>query len=260
MKKFSEVNGVVRNGVSLTRGDTIFEVDVDTMSIKRKIVKYCYRDWRGIKTLYFCNLEQNRDFIPTTDTLKNIPKTMLIDKVPKRMSHYKLLSTNITEARNILNRIKSGKYFGNLKENDIIYAADKSNNTVVEVEISEVGDDAEHDFVIYTKNHGIIICRDSKYECSMSFFSDLCFYTYRTSFGCDSKLLSFHMDKKDAENVLKNYIKDKEKRENNKKKEKEKTPNGMPIRHKDNKGNELHYGDLVSYVLDILPQLKQWDS
>jgi uncharacterized Zn ribbon protein len=56
------------------------------------------------------------------------------------------------------------------------------------------------------------------------------------------------MDKKDAENVLKNYIKDKEKREDNKKKEAEKTPNGTPIRHKDNKGNELHYGDLVSYV------------
>jgi hypothetical protein len=247
MKKFSEIKGVVEGS---TRGDTIFEVDVNTMSIKRLVVKYCYRDWQGIKTMYFCDPEQNRHFIPTNVSFvgRGIPNTMRKDRVPQRVSHYKLLSTNIADAEKLLTRIKCGKYFGNLKENDIIYAANKSNNTVVELEISEVGNDNEGIFVICTKNHGTIICRDSKYECNTSFFLDSCFYTYRTSFGCDSKLLSFHIDKKDAENVLKNYIKDKEKREDDKKKEAEKTPNGTPIRHKDNKGNELHYGDLVSYV------------
>ena len=76
--------------------------------------------------------------ISTNDTFygRGIPNTMRKDTVPQRVSHYKLLSTNIADAEKLLTRIKCGKYFGNLKENDIIYAANKSNNTVVELEIS----------------------------------------------------------------------------------------------------------------------------
>lgn len=235
----------------VSRGDTIFEIDVDEKKINRCVAKYVCKERSGMLFIRYCDALVNRDFMPTTNTFygKDIPGNMKSAYVMYNKSSYGLLCTNMEDAVNKLQRINEGKYFGALGEGDKIYMVDKEHENVIEETVERISGNNEYyndgnHFNIYTE-HYHFNCYNSKYEENASKFSDGGFYTYIRNVDC--KKISIHMDKAVAEKVLREYINSK-KNTAKKKAETPKIPEGTPIRHKDNKGKDLHYGDTVSYV------------
>ena len=235
----------------VSRGDTLFEIDVKEKKINRCVAKYVCKERGGMLFIRYCDALLNRDFIPTTETFygKGIPKNMKSAYVMYNKSSYGLLCTNMEDAVNRLQRINDGKYFGALKKGDKIYIVNKEKETVTEDTIEFVTNDNEwyHDgkhFNIETEKHHFD-CYHSEYEENASRFSDENFYAHFRN--VDDKKISIHMDRVVAEKVLREYLSSR-KNVAKKKAETPKIPEGTPIRHKDNKGNDLHYGDTVSYV------------
>lgn len=270
-KKFDEIRGVVlhkkgtpeddlrryaysgeeANHDIVSRGDTIFSINLDSMSIERCTVKMVIRERSGMIKLFYCSTANLRDYIPINDNFygRNIPDAIKRDAVMYNKSSYGLLFTNMTDAVNKFEKIKNGKYFGALKKGDVIYMVDKANNKIVDLIVEGISHNDEYHtdnkhFNI-TTNLCDIDCFHSEFEDSASRFSDSGFYLWH--YDIDKKLVSIHMDKAVAEKVLREYNNNR-KNVQKKKDEQPPIPLGTPIRHTDNKGKELHYGDMVSYV------------
>lgn len=266
-KKFRELKGVILTNSNETvrschdrnvndyeiqsRGDSIFEVDIENKRINKCVVKYNAK-LDGIKhKLLYCDFSLNRYFKPTYSTRygSNLPSGLKTAYVTYNKSSFGLLATNMVDAIKKLQKINNGKYFGALKPNDTIYCVNKSANELEELKVVELSytdeyyNDGEH-FNILTNKYRFK-CKNSEYEENASAYTDDDFRVTRTRI--DSKMFSIHMDKETAEKALREYNKSKE-NATKKKEESAKIPLGTPIRHKDSKGQELHYGDLVAYI------------
>lgn len=236
----------------VSRGDVIFEIDVENNRTNRCNVKYIVRERGGMFTMHYCGITENRDFKPSYDTFygRDIPTNMRHCVVMYNKSVYGLIATNLEDASDRLQKIKEGKYLGALKEGDKLYVVDKEHETVIEETVVRTSynnrwynDDAHYN--ITTKNYAID-CYYSEYEENTSVFSDKSFTIYGAR-CLDDKKFSIHMDKAVADKVLREYLNSR-KNVQKKKDEAPKIPVGTPIRHTDNKGQELHYGDVVAYV------------
>lgn len=263
-KKFSEIRGVVLHKIGedenrlrlyisdtkdkdkyeiVSRGDTIFTININSLTIERHTVKMAIKRGNMID-LYHCKPNESRDCIPAYYIC---PPHCSRDTVTHNKSSYGLVFTNIEDAIKKLEKIKEGRYFGALKKGDIIYMVDKAHNRIINLTVEGISrnniwySDGKH-FNI-TTSLGDISCYNSEYEENVSLYSDS---SFNICLWC-SRQISIHMDKSVAEKVLKEYN---DIRQNMQKKKAEKPtiPLGTPIRHKDNKNKELHYGDIVSYV------------
>ena len=267
-KKFDNIGGVVLKRIEdgkrylsaprgetnkyeiTSRGDTIFEIDVENRKINRCVAKYVCKERGGMLMIRYCDAMANRDFMPDYDTFygRHLPNDMKTCYVMYNKSTYGLMCTNMNDAVDKLQKIIDGKYFGALKEGDKIYVVNKENETVTEEKVEGISynnhwyNDGKH-FNIETNEHHFD-CYNSQYEENASSFSDKSFYAHTRT---DDKKLSIHMDKAVAEKVLREYLNSRKNVEK-KKAETPKIPEGTPIRHKDNKEQDLHYGDLVAYV------------
>ena len=234
-------------------GDVLFEIDVKNRKINTCNAKYVCKDRHGMLEIRYCDSAINRDFKPTYDTFygRGLPKGMKFACALYNKSVYGLLATNMNDAIDRLQKINDGRYFGALKKGDKLYIVDKEGGEVIEdtVESIQYNNDWYNDglhFNIVTKKHRFN-CRNSEFEENASVYSDPNFYITNGRDKLDGKKTSIHMDKTVAERVLREYLNGKK---NTKKKsaEKPKILEGTPIRHHDNKDNELHYGDTVAYV------------
>ena len=233
-------------------GDVLFEIDVKNKKINTCNAKYVCKDRHGMLEIRYCDSAINHDYKPTYGTFygRGLPEGMKFANVLYNKSVYGLLATNINDAIDRLQKINEGCYFGALKKGDKLYIVDKEGEKVIEDTVEGIGyDNAWHNdgdhFNIITKKYRFN-CYNSEFEENASVYSDPSFYI---SIGkkLDDKKTSIHLDKAVAEKVLREYLNN---RKNVKKKndEKPKIPEGTPIRHTDNKGTELHYGDTVAYV------------
>jgi len=275
-KKFDQIGGVkikdnktgeiclscissdMGNWAIISRGDTIFEIDVENRKIITCVVKYATKIGSGLIKLFYCPVTTCRDFIPTYNTFysRDLPQGMKRCNVLYNKSVYGLLCTNITDAAERLQKINDGWYFGALKRGDKVYLVDKVNGGVVEEIVESIQynnrwyNDNAH-FNISTQSGLNFECYNSEYEENASVFSDPSFCI--NGHDIDNKKCSLHLNKDVAEKALREYQNN---RKSVEKKRAEATtiPTGTPIRHKDNKGKTLHYGDLVSYVR------KTWDG
>ena len=175
-------------------------------------------------------------------------------------SVYGLLCTNMEDAMKRLAAINAGKYFGALEGGDKIYMVDKESNIVREETVEElfhrdpdggiyekfgIKTRYEKYFGIKTENYYFECCY-SEFEENTSHFSDSYFHVKGQNY-LDCHKYSIHLEKAVADRVLREYLNSKAKTEK-KKTEAPKILLGTLIRHTDNKGKELHYGDVVSYV------------
>ena len=268
-KKFDNIGGVVLKRIEdgkrclsaprgetnkyeiTSRGDTIFEIDVENRKINRCVAKYVCKERGGMIMIRYCDAMANRDFIPDYDTFygRHIPNDMKTCSVMYNKSTYGLMCTNMNDAVDKLQKIIDGKYFGALKEGDKIYVVNKQDENVTEETVERISynnhwhNEGRH-FNIETEVHHFD-CYRSEYEENASAFSDESFYTSMRN--VDNKKISIHLDKAVAEKVLREYLNSRKNIEK-KKAETLKIPIGTPIRHKDNKEQDLHYGDFVAYV------------
>jgi len=237
----------------VSRGDVIFEIDLESKTINRCNVKYIRKNYHGEMIIYYCDVKYYRDLKPTTETFygREIPPHMKRVSCMYNKSVYGLLCTNMEDAMKRLAAINARKYFGALEGGDKIYIVDKESNIVREETVEELfhrdpdGDRYEKYFGIKTENYYFICC-NSEFEENASHFSDKHFYVIRQNY-LDCCKYSIHLEKAVADRVLREYLNSKAKTEK-KKTESPKILPGTPIRHTDNKGKELHYGDVVSYV------------
>ena len=228
MKKFSEVK----------KGDYIYSINPnDGYKVCKLKVEEIKNYWRGplvFKTDYWiCNVKRNL----TRDGLTFTMEEPAVDFVE--------------------NVIKKKKLFYNLKPGDVIYGAngkyeDIIKLTVISNNLCSVNDDSVQAYdknVLYCnagKTLGIHLTISQKYcESAAEDFwrlRDIC----PKHWNGDNITMLF-INEKDA--LL--YVQ-KKKREREKKAiekyVKESSNHGKPITIRDNKGNELHYGDRVAYV------------
>jgi hypothetical protein len=253
VKRSSRCDSDHQDEYSITSiGDVLFEIDLENRKINKCNAKYVVKDRHGMLEIRYCDAAINRDFKPTYDTFygRGLPKGMKLCHVLYNKSVYGLLATNMNDALDRFQKINDGHYFGALKKGDKLYIVDKEGGQVIEDTVESIQynnnwyNDGGH-FNIITK-HYRFNCYNSEFEENASAYSDPSFYI---SMGkkLDEKKTSIHLDKAVAEKVLREYLNN---RKNVKKKndEKPKIPEGTPIRHTDNKDNELHYGDTVAYV------------
>ncbi len=236
----------------VSRGDVIFEIDLENKTINRCNVKYIYKCYNGEMRIYYCDAKYYRDLKPTNGTFydREIPPHMKCVRCMYNKSVYGLLCTNMEDAMKRLAAINSGKYFGALKNGDKIYVVDKESNIVREEIVEDASRNEPHyqdnaHFNILTKNY-YFECYNSEFEENASYFSDKHFHVRGQNY-LDYRKYSIHLEKDVADRVLREYLNSKAKTEK-KKTEVSKILPGTPIRHTDNKGKELHYGDVVSYV------------
>ena len=270
-KKFDNIGGVVLKRIEdgkrylsaprgetnkyeiVSRGDTIFEIDINEKKINTCTVKYKVRERGGMISMRYCDANSNRDFKPTHDTFygRGIPANMKRCDVMYNKSVYGLVCTNMEDALKRLKSINEGNYFGALKRNDVIYLVNKDTEAVEEATVRSISynNDFYNDGKHFTINTNLcsIYCQYSEYEENVSRFSDGSFYICHDDGIYDEKKVSIHMKKATADKVLREYLNSRKNVEK-KKAETPEIPAGTPIRHTDNKGKELHYGDVVSYV------------
>lgn len=236
----------------VSRGDVIFEIDLENKTINRCNVKYIYKDYNGEMKIYYCDAKYYRDLKPTKETFYDrlIPPHMKCARCMYNKSVYGLLCTNMEDAMKRLAAINAGKYFGALKNGDKIYVVDKESNIVREETVEDASRyeptyrDYAH-FNILTKNY-YFECYNSEFEENTSHFSDSYFHVRGQNY-LDCHKYSIHLEKAVADRVLREYLNSKAKTEK-KKTEAPEIPVGTPIRHTDNKNQKLHYGDVVAYV------------
>ena len=232
-------------------GDALFEIDFENKKINTCNAKYVVKDRHGILKIRYCDSSINRNFKPTYDTFygRGLPRGMKYCKVMYNKSVYGLIATNMNDAIDRLQKINDNHYFGALKKGDTLYIVDKEGERIIEDKVkgthlnNRYYNDGEH-FNIETTKY-IFDCYNSRFEENASKFSDCGFYVSKGKL--DDKKTSIHMDKAVAEKVLREYLNSRKNVEK-KKAEKPKIPEGTPIRHKDNKDRDLHYGDTVAYV------------
>jgi len=238
----------------VSRGDVIFEIDLENKTINRCNVKYIYKDYNGEMKIYYCDAKYYRDLKPTKETFYDrlIPPHMKCARCMYNKSVYGLLCTNMEDAMKRLAAINAGKYFGALEGGDKIYMVDKESNIVREETVEELfhrdPDGGIYEkFGIKTENYYFECYNsESEFEENTSHFSDSYFHVRGQNY-LDCHKYSIHLEKAVADRVLREYLNSKAKTEK-KKTEAPEIPVGTPIRHTDNKNQKLHYGDVVAYV------------
>jgi uncharacterized Zn ribbon protein len=237
-------------------GDPLFMVDTETMSIKNCVVKFIKGRYNStVTTIGFCEKNKATSYIPTrSDVLYSghSNKEIKMVSLPSSRSKHGVFATNLADALEILNRLKTKRTFSTTKVGDSVFLVSRESNSVKEIKVTRV--DKTIGYYDYSFCNGLKLDFDdrtyayigqSKFDTKTSTYSDMSFEIRVRGRICDERKYFLYTDKEEAEKALDSMIR---KYEAAKKKEKKETPLGSEIKLKDSKGNTLHIGDTVAYV------------
>lgn len=242
----------------LYNGDPLFMVDTETMSVKNCIVKFVKAQHYSNSTrttIGFCEKNKATSFMPSKSDVYysgNGDKEIKMVTLPSSRSNYGIFATNLADALNILNRLKTKRTFSTTKVGDSVFLVSRESNSVKEIKVTRI--DKTRGYYDYSFCNGLKLDFDdrtyayigqSKFDTKTSTYSDMSFEIRVRGRICDERKYFLYTDKEEAEKALDSMIR---KYEAAKKKEKKETPLGSEIKLKDSKGNTLHIGDTVAYV------------
>jgi len=238
-------------------GDIFYWLDKDNnFELKQGVIKENWQySYGGSSMSYSLDVEGTNGYINCGLRQRNIERnTAAVFNMIKhfsykgRRSHYGLFFTTEEEALEWQAKLREGKMFAGLKKGDKIYCVsdiyteEPHEATLIEIKNHNGNaDEYELDF----GEDGVVFIGTSIYEDRTNEQLDAFFYTYMAKLGHYVKLF---LNRDDAVKFIAEYKKRKKKSATDKYIKQIENHDGKPIEHKDNLGNELHYGDTVAYI------------
>lgn len=238
-------------------GDIFYWLDKDNnFELKQGVIKEnLYYSYGGRRMLYSLDVESTNGYINCDSRKGNIERnTAAVLNMIKsfsykgRRSHYGLFFTTEEEALEWQTKLREGKMFAGLNKGDKVYCvSDKYAEKPYEATLIEIrnhngnANEYELDF----GKDGVVFIGTSIYEDRTNEQLDAFFFTYRAKLGNYVKLF---LNRDDAVKFIAETNKRKKKSATDKYIKQIENHDGKPIEHKDNLGNELHYGDTVAYI------------
>ena len=206
--------------------------------------------------LYSLDVESTNGYINCDTHQRNIERnTAAVFNMIKhfsykgRRSHYGLFFTTEEEALEWQAMLREGKMFAGLKKGDKIYCVSdiytEEPHEVTLLEITNHRTEHPNQYELHFENEGEVYIGTSIYEDRSNEQLDAFFFTYASCLGRNVKLF---LNEADAVKFIAETNKRKKKSATNKYIKQIENHDGKPIEHKDNLGNELHYGDTVAYI------------
>ena len=277
-KLFKELNGVrcdvTYTGVKGMRalqvphytvtntGDTLYYIDINNnFEIVNVICKYICNRWRNKCEIFVCfekDAEKYKDYVPAAHSLKaeNAPKDFIVSTGKSNRSHNGLLFTDFKEAQEYQAKLRQGKAFFQLKAGDTVYAVSGDASEVAKLTIKKIAISREtyeksDSLCIYFDGKGDITLGHTRYEDKAGDLLDDRFYCHNLKGfrRWDSGNSYFFTSEEDANKLLSDRAKRKQKSATVKYIKQMENYDGKPIKHRDSNNNDLHYGDKVAYAV-----------
>ena len=277
-KLFKELNGVrcdvTYTGVKGMRalqvphytvtntGDTLYYIDINNnFEIVNVICKYICNRWRNQCEIFVCfekDAEKYKDYVPAAHSLKaeNAPKDFIVSTGKSNRSHNGLLFTDFKEAQEYQAKLRQGKAFFQLKAGDTVYAVSGDASEVAKLTIKKIAISREtyekfDSLCIYFEGKGDITLGHTRYEDKAGDLLDDRFYCHDLNGfrRWDSGNSYFFTSEEDANKLLSDRAKRKQKSATVKYIKQMENYDGKPIKHHDSNNNDLHYGDKVAYAV-----------
>lgn len=243
-------------------GDIFYMLDENNnFEIKPVIVKFV-SSGRGYNRIYYSeDIEGTKSYIPTwyLEDRKRLNSREVLNKIQYfeykgARSHCGRFFANEEDAKEWQKKVREGKVFKTLKKGDTVYfvsslTTEKPISYIFDRITQHIGSTANA-YELYFKNMGAIIVGETIWEDKLSDNIDSCYYTYplKRDVHDRSTSIRFFVNEKDAYKAIFETDKRRKKSATDKYIKSIENHDGKPIAHKDNLGNDLHYGDTVAYI------------